>query len=106
MLDLWAKDENGEIIFSQHHYKKRGWLPAGTVEFWYPSWNPFDNSDPTRASLNIKAILEAEPEIPNREDAVNWWLYDNCKGRWDKIIKTKIEFELAADAVYFKMLWT
>lgn len=105
MLDLWAKDENGELIFSQHHYKKRGWLPAGTVEFFYPSWHPFDEFEATRAGEIIAAILE-ETGLPNKEDAVNWWLYENCKGQWDKILKTKIEFELPSDAVYFKMIWT
>lgn len=105
MLDLWATDENGEQIFSQHHYKKRGWLPAGTVEFDYSPrvpWRP--DEETTIADQLIKDII-AEFDIPNKEEAVNWWLYEHCKGRWDKIIKTKIEFELTADAVYFKMIW-
>jgi len=110
MLDLWANDENGEKIFSKHHYEKRGWLPAGTVEISYGwGWSvdsQFRDVEQTRAEMNIVAIMEDEPAIPNREDAVNWWLYENCKGRWDKILKTKIEFELAADAVFFKMIWT
>lgn len=104
MIDLWAIDKDGKQIFSQHHYKKRGWLPAGTVDFDYAVWRP-DLQEPTVADCLINDI-RAEIDVPNKEDAVNWWLFEHCRGRWDKIHKTKIEFELATDAVYFKMIWT
>ncbi len=95
---------NQDINFTESYIQKRGWRSTITLKSVLNGL-PYYSPDPSSDQLKELQALADDLNIKNVDDALSFWLAENCLDRWDKVGRKKIEFESAADAMAYKLTW-
>lgn len=89
------------IGFDQYYLKRRGWSATATLPSILRNTRWIVNKDSPSEILDLSQELGEK----NIDTVFSFWLGTNCQGRWDKIGRDMVEFELESDAMMYKLIW-